>query len=285
MRTRKRKIGLFVAVSIMAVGLLTPTAMTQVYTEPVGFVRVDVVRDGLSLISVPLMPGDKALNGVAGCVGDMIKENLTGGGAEIASDRILKWDRGAEDYVRAFLVETGGALPDLDGKWIDPTLLTLPDPLDWLSDMTLDTGEAFWLERKGEGEPTEEIVFLGWVNTSATTSLTLGKGLSMFSWPYPTTLALNDSTLGLVAMGSGAEISADRVLQWDPALGDYVRAFLVDTGGALPDLDGKWIDPTLLTLPDPNDWVSDMAFAPGVGCWFDRKPDDAISWVTERPFE
>ena len=139
MRTRKRKIGLFVAVSIMAVGLLTPTAMAQVYTEPVGFVRVDVVRDGLSLISVPLTPGDNNLNGAAGCVGDMIKENLLGGPVASAADMLWKWDSATQTYNKAFLIAGWGE--GYDGKWWDATA-------GGFSTVTLDVGEAFWIQRR-----------------------------------------------------------------------------------------------------------------------------------------
>ena len=63
----------------------------------------------------------------------------------------------------------------------------------------------------------------------------------------------------------GAEIAAHTIPKWERDSEDYLRAFLVDTVGALPDLDGKWIDPTKLTLP-PEQWPSGMSFAPGVGC-------------------
>ena len=46
-----------------------------------------------------------------------------------------------------------------------------------------------------------------------------------------------------------------------------------------------WIDPNKLTVPDPPDGVSDMEFAPGVGCWFDRKPHEGIIRVCEKPYE
>jgi len=110
-----------------------------IYTDPVGFVGVVAPEGGLVMISVPLAAADNMLNGDPGCIGDMIKEHLVGGLGPATADIIWKWDAGTQSYKSAFLI--GGKGPDYDGKWWDP------DTNDF-STMTLDAGEAFWLQRQ-----------------------------------------------------------------------------------------------------------------------------------------
>ena len=251
---------------IVAVSLFAPTATAQVYTDPVGFVKADTVKNGLTMISVPLDAGDKKLNGVAGCVGDMIKENLLGGPGLGAADVVYKWDPAVQDYKYAFLVKAPGT--PYDGKWFDPKA---GQP----STLTFDSGEAMWILRRNTGTNPAIITFLGWVPMEATTSVSLIQGLTMFNWPYPTTLKLNDSTLYTVADGGPGLGAADVVYKWDSALQDYSYSFLVDAPGS--PFHGKWFDPKKAAL-------SDITFEPGIGFWFLRRPAAACVWPCTRPY-
>jgi len=271
MRTGKGKVAILLAVGIMAVGFLGSTAVAQVYTDPVGFVKVNVVRAGLTMVSVPLdaTPGgadmDK-LNGPAGCVGDMFKENLTGGPSALAADVIWKWDASVQKYAMAFLVKAPGS--PYDGKWFDPSI---GQP----SALRFQAGESCWVERKTAGADVVIITFLGWVPTASTTTLTLVKGLNMFNWPYPTTLKLNDSTLNQYANGGPSALAADVVYQWDPVAKKYVFAFLVKAAGS--PYDGKWFNPAAGAL-------STITFEPGAAFWFERKPINPASWPCAKPY-
>ncbi len=251
---------------IVAVSLFAPTAMAQVYTDPVGFVKVDTVQNGLTMISVPLDAADKHLNGAAGCVGDMIKEKLLGGPAPAAADIIYKWDPTIQDYAWAFLVKAAGS--PYDGKWFDAKG-------GQLSGLVFEAGEACWILRRNTGDPLATITFLGWVPMEASTSVGLVQGLTMFDWPYPTTLKINDSTLKDIGQRGPAPAAADIVYKWDSAVQNYVFAFLVGAAGS--PYDGKWFDPVGAKL-------SDITFEPGAGFWYLRRPAATAVWVCARPY-
>jgi len=258
------------------VGVLSSTAMGfyrvesgGVYTDPVGFVTVEAVRDGLTMISVlllwdpPAAPLDNMLNGP---IGDMIGENLSGGTGGMTGAAIWRWNPLVQNYNEtAFLID---GWPPHDGNWYD----------EWAGDfsaMTFDLGEGCWVRRTHWGPDMATIIFLGWVPTAGTIPLTLGKGLTMFNWPYPTRLALNDSSLRGVGHGGASPTGADIVRKWDPVAKTYKMAFLVDLPGHA--FHGKWFDPDAGNL-------SDIEFIPGTAMWYDRKPDDAAVWVCTRPY-
>jgi hypothetical protein len=258
----KRKVALSLAVGIMATALLGSTAMAQVFTDPVGFVKVDVVRDGLTMISIPLEAADKGLNGAQGCVGDMMEEALTGGAGAATADNVWKWDAAAQTYEVAFLIDGWGA--PFDGQWYGAT--------DY-STLSFDAGDACWVWRRSAGAEVETITFLGWVPMGETTTVTMVKGLSMFNWPYPTTLAINDSTLGAAGTGGSGAATADVVWEWLADQQTYKTAFLIDGWGA--PYDGNWYGAT--------DY-SDIEFAPGKGFWYQRRPDNSAVWICQRPY-
>jgi hypothetical protein len=261
MRTANLKIGL--VVTLMAVCLIGGTAMAQVYTDPVGFVKVDVVRGGLTMLSVPLQAADTALNGDPGCVGDMIKENLTGGTNPAAADNIYVWDAATQKYESYWLLDLpAGGTYDL--HWM---LGGVP------TDHVLNAGDALWIERKTAGDPAETITFLGWVPMDLTKSVTFVNGLTMFAWPFPTTLAVNDSTLNGVATGGTNPAASDNLYDWNATTGSYTSAWLLNLPGN-PN-DGKW-----LTGATPTT----MTFAPGAAFWFERKGLNPITWVCNRPY-
>jgi len=246
--------------------------MAQVFTDPVGFVKVDVYRDGLTMISVPLEAADKRLNDgenppAPGSIGEMVAENLKGGPSGGESDEIFKWDATLQRYKAAFLVEFPGTT--FDGTWFDPDAAAV-------SDMTFSAGEAMWIDRKSAGEPTETITFLGWVPMEGTRSVTFLKGLSMFGYPFPVTVAINDTNLNEPPITGGPSSGeADTVYAWDPVNGRYDAAFLVDFAGS--PFHGKWFD------PDAND-LSAITFDPGSAAWFDRYPDNPATWLVPRPY-
>jgi hypothetical protein len=264
MRTLNAKTGL--VVGILAVFLFGTTAMAQVYTDPVGFVKVDVYREGLTMISVPLQAADTALNGSEGCVGDMIKENLTAGPSGAEGDEVYKWDANTQSYRSAFYAEAPGT--SFDKTWFDPDAGAV-------SDITFAAGEALWIFRKTGGDPTETITFLGWVPMEETKSVTFIKGLNMFAYPFPVTKGLNETNLSDYATKGPSSAEADTVYTWDPAAKTYSAAFLADAPGS--EFDNKWFDPDMGAL-------STFVFEPGVAAWFSRFPDNSISWIVNRPY-
>ncbi len=114
-----------------------------IYTDPVGFIRVLPVDAGLTLLSVPLAPADNRLNGEPGCIGDMLKEVLTGGANARDADMVFKWNARTQTYRRAYVV--AGVNADFDGKWWDEETRSL-------STMMFDVGECFWVLRRPRTE-------------------------------------------------------------------------------------------------------------------------------------
>ncbi len=110
-----------------------------VQTQIVALAKVFAVREGFTMVSVPLAAADNRLNGESGCIGDMIKKNLRGGPDASSANTIWKWDPLAQEYTSAFLV--AGLGEGYDGRWWDPAT-------NDLSTMTLDIGEVFWIGRK-----------------------------------------------------------------------------------------------------------------------------------------
>jgi len=264
MRTANLKTGF--VLTLMAVCLVGGTAMAQVYTDPVGFVKVDVVKNGLTMVSVPLDAADKRLNGDAGCLGDMVKENLTRGPSGAEADEVYKWDAATTTYKAAFYVDAPGT--SFDQKWFDP------DAGD-LSTLAFNAGEALWVSRKNTGDPTELITFLGWVPMEQTKSVTFVKGLTMFGYPFPVTVAVNDTNLNTVATKGPSSAEADSLYFWDAVARTYKQAFLALAPGS--PFDNKWFDPDLGDL-------STLSFSPGVAMWFNRVPANAITWPVTRPY-
>ena len=262
MTTLKRRT-VTLLVSIMAVALGS-TAMAQVYTDPVGFAKVDAIAHGLTMVSVPLKAQDMQLNGAEGCIGDMIKEQMVGADDAFLGDSIFMWDAVNKKYSSLLLCGEIGD-PAYDGKWLDASTFDV-------STLTLAVGDAFWIARPGA--TTAQITFLGWVPMEETREVTLYSGLTMFAWPYPTILPLNTSTLGQVGRGGIGAGAADMVWRWNADTQDYTAAFLISGWGAL--YDGKWWDETAGKF-------SNIEFEPGAGFWYLRR-GDTIIWNCRRPY-
>jgi hypothetical protein len=110
-----------------------------IYGDPVGFVKVFPVKEGLTMLSVPLVPADNRLNGVPGCIGDAIAAALSGGTGAADADTLWKWDANTQGYRKTYVLAGVGEV--YDGKWWD-------DDTGNFSTMTLDAGECFWILKR-----------------------------------------------------------------------------------------------------------------------------------------
>jgi hypothetical protein len=242
-------------------------------TYPVGFVQVEVypygftpTTYGMNMISVPLLsdrpgppPPDMDLVDPVTLtnkrVGNMIAKDLPEGSL------IVRWDPDRKRYDGARLYDVP---PNV---WV---------PFSETFDVSFDLGEGFWLFLESSPSiPT--IVFLGWVPTADSIPVTFRKGLTMFNWPYPTTLDLNDSTLKDVGQRALSAPEADVVYKWDHLTSSYTSAFLLGGIGLPPALEGKWWD----TRAEKE---SEIDFKPGGAMWYLRRPATSAVWVCTRPY-
>jgi hypothetical protein len=235
--------------------------LADVYSNEVGFIKVDTVDNGVVLASVPLiLLGDSpyyGLNNAAltapGEIGLMLSADLVGSTLFATADRVMTYSGG---YRTAWLYHNPGNA--YDNMWFEGVNL---------STLTLQPHQGFWIVRSHSGSP-DTVTFVGGVRTDATVDITISAGFNMIGWPYPTEHDLQTSTLDADgAYGSGMFATADRI-------GDYV----VGTGYQWYWLhsSGTWykgVVPSTLNLQ------------PEKGYWFYRQPaQGSFTWHCAKPY-
>ena len=233
----------------------------QVYSNEVGFIKVDTVDNGVVLASVPLiLLGDSPHYGLnnatldgPGEIGLMLSADLVGSTQFSTADRVMRYDGG---YRTAWLYQNVGS--PYDNMWIEGV-----NP----STLTIEPHQGFWVVRAHSGDP-DTVTFLGGVRTDAVKQVTLSAGFNMFGWPYPTEHDVQTSTLFADgAYGAGTFADADRIGDYVPGVG-YEWHWLYT--------DGTWIkgvSPSTLT------------FMPEKGYWYYRQPaQGAFAWNCAKPY-
>ena len=265
-RTRKKSLYVAtVAVALVAVpafiALYAPNSnvvSAEVYSNEVGFIKVDTADDGAVLASVPLiLLGDSphyGLNNLAGDglgeIGAMLAADLNGSTTSTGADKVICYDGGA--YRMAWLYDDG-----VDVLWLEGAVP---------STLALQPGQAFWLLTGA----LHTVTFLGEVRTDETVEIVLQPGYNMVSWPYPTTLILQLSSLhDDGAYGATVSTDADSILAYD-AVSGYTRHWLYDDGVNVAWLQGA----------SP----SGLLFEPGKGYWYFRQPAQGqFTWTCVKP--
>jgi len=258
----------FVAVPTLVV-LISPgpnVVSAEVYSNEVGFIKVDTVDNGAVFASVPLtLLGDDphyGLNNESGTalgqIGAMLAADLKGSTGLVTADKIMYFDSAAVPprYRVAWLYDDGTTLAWLEG---------------WnMSTLELEPGKGFWVLRSNSSD-ADTITFLGEVRTDESVAITLKPGYNMFSWPYPTTHDVQASTLGADgAYGSTGSATADRIGAYDAATG-YSWHWLYDDGTTQAWLEG---------------WnLSTLQFQAGKGYWYYRQAAQGeFVWNCARPY-
>lgn len=182
----------------------------------------------------------------------------------------------ASAYEFAWLFDSGGTTPSMDGQWINPNL-GAP------SVMAMPPGSGFWVYSKSDA--TQEILEDGmvldaefirtvYVNATRVTGHQMGQAFAgSTSLDEASTTLLEDG-----AKGSTDPDSADEIWLYQQATDQYEFAWLYDSGGSVPSMDGVWIDPN---RGEP----STMAFEPGRAWWYYSRQDPSRvpSWTWTCP--
>jgi regulation of enolase protein 1 (concanavalin A-like superfamily) len=233
-----------------------PGQTTDAYGEPAGFIRLEAPAFSSTPMSTPFVPFASGLDSV-------LSGQLTGEDNAAAADTVQKWVPSIQDYISAFKAD-GTGNPAKDGKWF-------ADDVDWTpTALTLAPGEGFVVNNK---HGLDQSLFLsGKVVLSADWPLALAPELTLFSYPFTTVRALNDSSLAADgANGADAQEDADIV---GTATLDAEHWLLSDPSN--PD-DGQWLD-AALAIP------SLLEFKPGRAYWYSRIPGTGFTWQALRPY-
>ncbi len=230
-------------------------AQTNTVSQPAGFVRVMVPTNSEVLLSVPfdLLPSPD--------VNDALYGQLSGSTNESTADVLRKWDPAGSAYESVYKADgTGGAN---DGLWFG-------DFTTWsTSTLSILPGEGFFI---GNRQSTTQTVFLcGLVVLDSAFVAPVYSGMNLFGNPYPSGLALNDSSL----MSSGAEGA-------NPATdGDQITDH---TAGVSYWLLSDTNSPNHLKWVDTNGVASAITLDTGTGFWFWRRGTNGFDWTEARPY-
>jgi hypothetical protein len=213
------------------------------------------------LASVPLiLLGDSpyyGLNNAAltapGPIGLMLSADLVGSTQFATADRVMTYSGG---YRTAWLYQNPGN--PSHNMWIEGVNK---------STLTLQPHQGFWIVRTHSSNP-DTVTFLGGVRTDALVNITFSAGFNMISWPYPTTHALQTSTLDADgAYNAGTFSAADRIGEYVPGVG-YEWHWLHTNGTWF-----KGVTPSTLQLK------------PEKGYWFYRQPaQGSFVWHCAKPY-
>jgi hypothetical protein len=276
-----------VMVMVQGSSWLRPTATASAaYSDPVGFVKIDVLKDKFNQISIPMAVDDMRLNDEddsATSVGDMLSSGLLGAGNPAVCPTIWQFDPSTGFYTIALYFDSGGSYPTLDGRWLNNSYVP--------STMSLAGGDGYFLQRAADAGPsTQQPVILGDVEVADTVSIAIaGDGgtaakFTMIGYPYPVDMGVNDAGFITEADGGfgGFPGTSDEIYKWDPnaagGTGGFEVILLFQSGGSYPTLDGKWLDNTY----NP----STMVMAPGEGFFYARyKTQSGFTWDVARPFD
>jgi len=159
----------------------------------------------------------------------VIGDQLAGAPDIDSADNVHYWN--GTTYVRFFKADGIGD-PNVDGHWFDEGLSP--------ATQTFSPGTGFWIKRNSS--VTNTFVMVGDVQSAATQSVTINPGFSMISYPYSTSVGINDAAfINLASGATGATDidTADNIYVWTGT--EYVRYFLVNGVGD-PNFDGKWVN-------------------------------------------
>lgn len=268
---------MIVGAVVLSAVLVSMASADQVKSKnAVGFVRVDVPSNALTIVAVPFNTMNDS--GVY-TLDDLIGTNLFASWSSTEADEVLLWNLSETNYSSAFLNDDGWDDPNINWKWCYMEGGT-PKPCAGNEEYDLLTGDAFWIRNRHE---SRTLYFMGEVPDAPTTTVSFVEGLKMFANPYPVTKTLDDliSTTNSGAKASWNSAQADEIMLWDGR--EYRTAFLNDNGWADPDVDWKWCYMEG-GKPKPCAANEDYNLSPGQGLWY-RSRGGTFDWSAVKPYD
>ena len=238
--------GLYAVLSML---LIFAAKADNIVSKPVGFVRIEVPANDSTLCAVPFYAFTPSIQ-------SLFEGQMTGGSNEVDGDQIHKWDAVNQQYLTAFKAD-GTGNPLRDGFWFESGSA-------WIqSDLTFAPGEAFWVENRQD--MAQYFYVYGNVILDDANTVVLSEALSLFSYPFSTKIALNDTDL----FADGARIGTSS------ANADTITAPHDDSQYWLKT-DGVW--------QDTNNLPTDMEVTIGKGYWYNRADSNSLAWSETRPY-
>ena len=259
-----RKTTIVVAM-LLIVALVTPV-FAATYSNPVGFVKLDLLKNKFTMVKVPMVADMRLNEDEAGtCVGEMLADALYGGSSSGNSSQINIFDAVGKGFTTVWLYDD--TYPAYVGKWIEGS---------GVSARSLSDTQGYYIKRFADAGPdTAQAVILGDVETADTKALLILDGFNMLCFPYPVDVGVNDGdmpTLAEGAWGGTSSGASDQINTFDGV--GFTTHWLFN--GGVPAYDGKYIQGS-----GPSTYV----IGAGEGFYYRRLPGQGeFTWTVERPY-
>lgn len=240
---------------LLAFGSIASSFADNVVSKPVGFVRLTATSNQEILVSIPFDAFDASINAV-------LKGQLIGATNAEGADHVFKWDVSGQQYLSAFLADDTGQT-NRDGLWFE-------DDVNWItSTLAFHPGEGFWIESRHPG--TQAVYLAGTIVLAGTNSVTLGPALNLFSYPFSSRIALNNSDLAADgAYAASSVIDADMITD----VASNRNFWLLDDTNSANHW--KWLD--------EDNVLANEFLTLGRGYWYNRRTTNEFTWSEPRPY-
>ncbi|MBU0676906.1 MAG: hypothetical protein KJ626_02225 [Verrucomicrobia bacterium] len=146
----------------------------NISSRPVGVVRLEIPAQHARLVGIPFTSEDQSIESVLG-------SQLAASTDQESADIVIKWNAGGQEYSAAYRMESG------ENLWSDTT------GGDGASSMTLQPGEAFWIQNNQLA--AQPVYLVGDVALSETNISELVPGFNLIAFPYSSSVAFEDTGL------------------------------------------------------------------------------------------
>jgi len=222
-------------------------ATNEVYSvNVVGFQKLNVRSNGLTMVNVPFDAASNTLDGIFGA-------QLSGGKSELSADGVQIWVNGA--YKRYILKNTDMLWYDVDTGLRATGVYIYPEMGMWVRNRTTTT---------------RVVTVVGDVVTDPVVTNILSVGLNLVSYPFSAEIDINNTTLTNGRAGK-SELSADTIQIWNSASQSYARYMLKNT-------DRQWYN------VDTGLKASGVKVGQGQGFWYKNTTNVVFNWVEPRPY-